>query len=82
MTEIFLVCAILFLLIALIILDYRHVIDGPIIARNASDLYNLNNDYRDEDIVMPFETIFLPQSNLNVYEIINLVYILRNLVQI
>ena len=62
--------------------DYAYAIDGPIIARNVTDLYNLTNNYTDEEIVRQFEKIFLPRSNLSVYQIVNIIYIMRSLLKI
>ena len=62
--------------------DYKYVIDGPHLIKNATDLskkFILN--YTEGDLVKKFEDIFLPRSNLTVYEIVNYIWIFRSLIR-
>ena len=59
--------------------DYRYTIAGPEIVRNSLDLTPLTKDFTAGDISDIFERVFLDQSNLSVYEVINLIFIFRSL---
>ena len=61
--------------------DFKYAIDGPVLVRNPTDLYQLKNSYPETDVVRQFEDIFLPRSNLSVEEPINIIYVMRSLVE-
>ena len=60
--------------------DHKYVIDGPVKVRNITDFSSqLVNNYKEEDVVDKFEEVFVPRSNLTVFEVINTIWILRSL---
>ena len=61
--------------------DFRYAIDGPVIVRNPTDLYQLKNNYPETEVVRQFENIFLARSNLSVEEPINIIVVMRTLVK-
>ena len=60
--------------------DHKYAIEGPEIVRNLTDFTSqFKKKYEESDIVDKFEEIFLPRSNVSVYEPINVIFILRSL---
>ena len=62
-------------------LDYyehhRNIIFGPHVLRNALDTNEIQFAFKEEDIVKIFENQFKESSELRVFKVINLVFLLR-----
>ena len=62
--------------------DFKYTIDGPVLIRNITDFTGqLRNEYEESDVVDIFEDIFSTKSGLTVYEVINIVWIMRSLIK-
>lgn len=63
--------------------DHKYAIDGPIVARNLTDFSSkLQHRYTEDEVTRKFEKIFLPQSDLLVHSIVNIIYIYRSMVRL
>ena len=63
--------------------DFKYAIDGPKNVRNLTDFSTqFRNNYTESDVVDKFEEIFLPKSNVSVFQVINIIWIFRSLYRI
>ena len=62
--------------------DFKYTIDGPILVKNLVEFTtNLKNEYQESEVAEVFEGVFLDRSNLIVFEVINIIWILRSLIR-
>ena len=61
--------------------DYKHAIAGPEVVRDAVELYEkVPMTFEESDVADIFEKVFPDQSDVNVHEVVNLVYVFRTIV--
>ena len=60
--------------------DYKHAIAGPYAVRNVLQLSQIPMTFDESDVSNIFEESFPHQSDVNVHQIVNLVYVFRTLV--
>lgn len=60
--------------------DFKHAIAGPFEIRNAMELSQIRMTFDETDVSDIFEKTFPHQSDVNVHEVVNVVYVFRTLV--